>query len=109
MKAILINVKNKEIKEVEHDNTLKSIYEHVECKTFDVVRIDDINSIFVDDDGLVNSDLYFRYFANSSSATLAGNGLILGVDDEGESISPTISVEEVKDSVHFLNSWSNNE
>ena len=110
MKAILINVKTQEINEVEYDNTIDGIYTTLDCGTFDVVDIDGTNDIYVDDEGLFKpNQLYFEYSGTERTIQLAGNGLILGVDDEGESISPTISVEEVKDSVHFLNSWSNNE
>ena len=70
MKAILIDVYNKDIKEVEYDGTLDFIYFNLACRTFDVVRIDDVNSIFV--------------------------------DDEGNSISPTLNVEDVKGKVSFL-------
>ena len=84
MKSILIDVKKQEVKEVEHDDTLASIYKHVDCGTFDVVNIDGVNSIYVDD------------------VSLAGNGLVLGVDEEGETTSPTLMLEEVKKAVTFL-------
>ena len=103
MKAILINVKTQEIKEVEHDGTLKSIYKHIDCRTFDVVNIDGTNSIYVDDEGLfVENQLYFEYSGSERVIQLAGNGLILGVDDEGEAISPTINIEEVRAKVRFI-------
>ena len=102
MKAILIDVKKEEVKEVEHDDTLKNIYELVECATFDVVRIDNTNGIYVDDEGLfVEDQLFFTYHGDTYSQTLAGNGLILGVDSEGNSIAPTITVEEVEEAIDF--------
>ena len=102
MKAILIDVKTQEIKEVEHDNTLQNIYGLLDCRVFDVVRIDNVNSIFVDDEGILKDNLYFQYSGSSGIFQLAGNGLILGVDDKGESISPTLNVEDVKGKVNFL-------
>ncbi len=103
MKAILIDVQNEEIFEVEHDDTLASIYKLVDCGTFDVVNIDGVNSIYVDDEGLFVEDLlYFKYTGTTDSVSLAGNGLILGVDDEGETISPTLMLEEVEQAVTFL-------
>jgi hypothetical protein len=59
MKAILIDVKNEEIKEVEFDGTLHNIYDLVDCATFDVVRIDETNGIYVDDEGLFVEDQLF--------------------------------------------------
>ena len=102
VKAILIDVKNQEVKEVEHDNTLQNIYDLLVCRTFDVVRIDDVNSIFVDDEGILKDNLYFQYSGSNGIFQLAGNGLLLGIDDEGNSISPTLTVEDVKDKVRFL-------
>ena len=103
MKAILIDVYNKEIREVDYDGTLDFIYFNLACKTFDVVRVDDVNSIFVDDEGLLRQNqLYFEYSGNNGSFQLAGNGLVLGVDDEGNSIPPTLNVEDVKGKVSFL-------
>ena len=99
MKAILIGVYAEEIIEVEHDGTLQNIYDLLVCKTFDVVRIDDVNSIFVDDEGLLKHNFYFKYSDNGRVFQLAGNGLILGVDDVGNSISPTLTVEDVKSKV----------
>ena len=102
MKAILIDVKNKEVKEVEHDDTLKQIYNFVDCATFDVLRLDGVNGIYVDDEGLfVEDQLFFTYHGDNYSHTLAGNGLILGVDSEGNSISPTITIKEVKEAIDF--------
>ena len=103
MKAILIDVYEKEIREVDYDGTLDFIYFNLACRTFDVVRIDDVNSIFVDDEGLLRQNqLYFEYQISNGIFQLAGNGLILGVDDEGNSISPTLTVEDVKGKVNFL-------
>jgi len=103
MKAILINVKDQSITEVEHDDTLDNIYDLLNCRTFTVVRIDETDSIYVDDEGLyVEDQLFFEYGGDEQAARLAGNGLILGVDDEGNSISPNITVEEVQGRVGFL-------
>ena len=102
MKAILIDVKTQEIKEVEHDDTLQNIYDLINCRAFDLVRIDDVNSIFVDDEGILKDNLYFEYSVSGRVFQLAGNGLVLGVDDKGNSISATLTVEDVEGKVNFL-------
>ncbi len=108
MKAILIDTKNEEVREVDHDDTLKNIYELVDCATFDVLRLDGVNGIYVDDEGLfVEDQRFFIYHGTNRDGShgrvqaLAGNGLILGVDSEGNSISPTLTVEEVREAVDF--------
>ena len=103
MKSILIDVIKQEVKEVEHDNTLSNIYKHVDCGTFDVVRIDNINSIYIDDEGLfVEDQLYFEYKGTTDSVSLAGNGLVLGVDEEGETTPPSLTLGDVRRAVTFL-------
>tara|TARA_R110000823_G_scaffold58469_1_gene140754 strand:+ start:395 stop:757 length:363 start_codon:yes stop_codon:yes gene_type:complete len=103
MKAILIDVTKQEIKEVLHNDTLESIYNFVDCGTFDVVRIDDTNSIYIDDEGLfIEDQLYFNYKGTTDSVSLAGNGLVLGVDEEGETISPSLTLKDVQKAVTFL-------
>ena len=102
MKAILIDVYNKDIKEVEYDNTLQNIYDLIDCRAFDIVRIDDANDIFVDDEGLLKDNLYFEYSGKERIAQLAGSGLVLGYNQEGETIATTLTVEDVKGKVRFL-------
>ena len=103
MKAILIDVKNQKVTQVLHDNTLESIYKHVDCRTFDVVNIDGVNSIYIDDEGLfVEDQLYFEYSGGTHKVQLAGNGLILGLNDEGDTVEPTLTLEHVKSKVSFL-------
>lgn len=102
MKAILIDVKNEEVREIDFNETLTHIYELVDCATFDVLRLDGVNGIYVDDEGLfVEDQLFFTYHGDNYSHTLAGNGLVLGVNGGGETISPTITVEEVREAVDF--------
>ena len=102
MKAILIDVKNEEVREIDFNETLTHIYELVDCATFDVLRLDGVNGIYVDDEGLfVEDQLFFTYHGDNYSQTLAGNGLILGVNGGGETISPTLTLEEVQEAVDF--------
>lgn len=102
MKAILIDVKNEEVREIDFNETLEHIYELVDCATFDVLRLDGVNGIYVDDEGLfVEDQLFFTYHGDNYSHTLAGNGLVLGVNGGGETISPTVTVEEVREAVDF--------
>ena len=99
MKAILIDVKNQKIKEVEHDDTLKSIYEHVDCRTFDVISIDNNNYVYVDDEGLfAKEQAYwkFDYCNDQPHIKLVNKGLVLGCNDEGDSIAPESTVDYIK-------------
>ena len=102
MKAILIDVHNKDIKEIEHDGKLENIYDLINCRAFDLVTIDDVNAIFVDDEGILKDNLYFEYSGNERVMQFAGSGLVLGYNGEGKTISTILSVEDVKGKVRFL-------
>ena len=102
MKAILIDVKTQEIKEVEHDGELQNIYDLLDCRTIDIVKIDDVNDIFVDDEGILTDNLYFEYSVSDRVFQLAGSGLVLGYNKEGETIGTTLTIEDVKGKVRFL-------
>ncbi len=104
MKGILIDVENKEVKEVEVDkkNILDSMYKHIGCQLVDRVGLNRSDDLWVDDEGLltVNEDSKFFSFRGYPSP-LVGNGLILGHDGMGESIEPKITIEEVRMNVKF--------
>lgn len=104
-----------EITEVEvNKNNLDDYYSLIECSLFDVVDIDSNNSIYVDDEGLIKT--YFdendnrippKYFtikmnALRGSRTLAGNGLVLGINYKtGDSVDTTLSIKEIESMVTF--------
>ena len=66
-----------------------------QVKNVDLIWCDQITNLLKD-------NLYFEYSGSENVFKLAGNGLILGVDKEGESISPTLTIEDVKGKVNFL-------
>ena len=105
MKAILIDPENHTVTEVEYNGNYKHIYELIGCETFTVVDIGRDNnglthSIFVDDEGLLNNPRYF-FIWNGYQQPLAGKGLILGCDEEGETVAATLDLEAVRLNVSF--------
>ena len=96
LRCILIDPVAKTVTESEYDgDNYKNIYKlltdesnGLKVDTFDAVRIDEHNAIFVDDNGLLRvheggPEFYFRY---GKGSPLVGRGLIIGNDDEGESV-----------------------
>ena len=118
MKAILIDVYNQTITVVviEKPSNPKSArtvldqwYKLIDCSTVTVAHYLDENdensdTIMVDDEGLLNLDKDSKFFHyEGAHQPFAGNGLVVGIDDEGDTASCKISVEEVKRKVTFLN------
>lgn len=100
MKAILINPFEETITEVEHTGDYKQIYDLIDCRTFDIVNIIHTEDLCVDDEGLLKNNQ--RYFTFANEGTYAGKGLLLGHNDEGESVATTFTLQQVKDMVQWL-------
>ena len=103
MKAILINAKTKEVKEVEMGRDYKEIYEQLDCTMFQIgTYLPKRDAIFVDEEGLLNgTDVFFTY--EGAHQPFAGNGLVMGCDNVGESTDCKIKINEVKRKVKFYN------
>ena len=103
MRAILIDPEDKTVTEVDYDGDYKSIYKLIGCSTFDVVRTSTSNDgIYIDDEGLYAKDQAFwsyRYNDTHEPIKLINKGLVLGCDDEGDSVAPDSTVEDIKKNI----------
>jgi hypothetical protein len=109
LRGILIDSVTESITEVTHNGDYREIYKFLSdpengynVDTFTVVYIDERNVIFVDDNGLLTNPRHF-FAWRGYPQPLAGRGLILGSDAEGETIGTRISLEKVKKNVAFTN------
>lgn len=111
MRAILIDPYAKEIREVEHNGDFREIYTLLtepdihEVGTFSTVRLNRRDAVFIDDNGLYVAesrpeDVRFFQLAGYEQP-LAGKGLVLGSDAEGESISTGLPLELFQEHVTF--------
>lgn len=93
--AYLVDIQQRTIRPVTIDrrNSLKEIRQHIGCSLIDMVRIDRGHSIVVDDNGLTDELPCFTELKGYQSP-LAGNLLIVGNDEAGETISPQRPIEE---------------
>jgi len=106
MKAILIDVVNENVRMVEvNDNSvLNEWYKHIGCSMVEVAHYfsNDHDSIMVDEEGLFTMDENSKFFSvEGGHQPFIGNGLVVGVDRNGKSVDPCISVEEVRSKVKF--------
>lgn len=106
--AIKIDVVNQDVYPVQIvPNKLDDIYEQLACDIFTCpLTFDNNDTLFVDDEGLFvepSTLLGAFYIEGFSSQPLFGHGLIVGVDDEGETDEVLSTVEEIKKKVTFLN------
>lgn len=102
MQALLIDPKARTITPVEYTGDYKEINAHIEADLFDVVRLyPNGDGAFVDDEGLLKDPEYFWAHRNYPQP-LAGRGLLLGVDAEGESIAPGTDLDTLCGDVVFF-------
>ena len=101
IKAILIDPFTETVEVVDYSGDWEDIGGLLECRYFDVVRIDDSETLYVDDEGLYEENQrFFRW--DGYHSPLAGRALILGTDEEGESIDTDMETEDVEKLVTFL-------
>lgn len=107
MRAYLIDPTNETVTEVDYDGNYKSISRLIGCDYFTTVvltRTEDgwpADTLFVDDEGLFVEDQ--RYFTiRGYNQPLAGKGLVLGTDAEGDSIEPDMDLATAQGLVRFL-------
>jgi hypothetical protein len=102
MNAYLIDPFTRTITEVNHNGDYREIYKLIGADCFDVVYLNRANDCcYIDDEGLYVEDQKF-FLYHGFGQPLAGKGLVLGTNDEGDSVSPKITIEEVKKNVVWV-------
>ena len=97
MKTILIDPHTRTVIEIDHDGTLDNLYDLLHCNMVTVSYFEDSNdAIFVDDEGLLGNLAEQAFFQIDAGQPLAGYGLAVSTDEDGETISPSITVEELE-------------
>lgn len=106
MRAILIKPDQRDqnpIEVIDYDGEFKSIYKLIstedhEVSCFDCVTLDDKHTLFVDDEGLLRNPQHFMIWRDYPQP-LAGRGLILGYDEEGESVACDLTEKWVRENM----------
>lgn len=103
MRAILIDPTTQTIVEVDYDNSsYKNIYKLIDAEPFTTLDIKPNESIYLDDEGLLRDPPKPLFAWADYRQPLAGKGLILGFDDEGETVATKVTLAYVKSMVRWL-------
>lgn len=95
IRAILIDTYNDRVSEVRLRPDLGDYYEHLKCDVITSgLRFQNGDVLFVDDMGLLKRPKHFFRLAGVDY-DFAGNGLIVGTDDFGETIDAKTDVRSL--------------
>lgn len=106
MKAYLIDPTKRSVDEIDYDGTHDSMYKLLDVQLVDAVVLNEFNdAVFVDDEGLCYApeEVMRRGFfhVHGYPQHLAGRGLVLGTNAEGESCSPVATIHAMRELVSF--------
>lgn len=103
MKAYKIDTQLRQVTEIEinEGNSLKEMQEVVGGLITVAAELENTDTMFVNDEGLFMFNEFF-YF-DGCYQPFAGNGVIVGTDEEGASVGAKSTLEEIKSRVKFLN------
>ena len=103
MRGILIDPFTRTISEIETGGTLAEIYSTLEVELITVVSIGQEDILYIDDEGLlVPKEVQEYFYWRGSNQPYAGRGLILGTDEEGDNTDTSLTVEDVRRLVTFI-------
>jgi hypothetical protein len=93
MRAILVDPYAEKVSTVDHDGDYRSIYKLIDCRTFTTLRLNaQDDTLYLDDEGLLTMTERSKFILfKGYPQPLVGKGLILGTDQHGESVEPTVS------------------
>ena len=110
MKAILIDSKQKSVSLVtvgDEDSMIHDMQAKIGCEMFTsaghLQHEDMEDTLYVDDNGLINGTEVFFFNPDFYPHPLAGNGLIIGTDVAGESIDVKAETSQVAKNTEFMN------
>ena len=111
MKAIYINPEFEYIHLIDFDGDYKNIYKLLDCRMFECVYpFKNEDTVYIDEEGLLKDSNYawtikFDNLVDGEGKpiiqTLYGKALILGSNDEGESVDLKTSHYEIRQRVSF--------
>lgn len=101
MRAIKIDVEQKKVYEIEIKD-YKDIYPAIGngCELFACpIFFENADTLYTDDEGLLKPEMIGCFSMPDWDYPLVGNAVILGSDDEGESVDAKSTIEEIENQI----------
>lgn len=101
MKAYKVDATANTISEIEISNDYREISKHIGCDLFcSAARLDNEDTLFVDDEGWLNSNVKRAFFFRGE--LFAGNGIFVGGTRDGKSASVKTSMKKIESELKFM-------
>lgn len=81
---------------------LQDIYRLLDCQLITTAALDEHDTIYCDDEGLLHGPVYQFFGVSGNPQPLAGRGLVVGLDADGNDCAPRLSLAEVKERTYFI-------
>lgn len=81
---------------------LQDIYTKLQCNLITSVPLGPQDTVYCDDEGLLHGPVYQFFGVRGVAQPIAGCGLVVGLDDDGNDTTPALSLEEVRERVYFI-------
>lgn len=103
MKAIFINAEEKTVEVVEVGEGIQDIYKLIGCQCFTGAgQYENGDYVYADDEGLFGTPTAFVQLGSVNPQPIAGNVLILGTGEDGESVDVKTSIYDIMGEVVFM-------
>lgn len=102
LKGIKIDVEKKDIYYVDVEKGLKAMYATIGCSLVEGISLTTKEHLWIDEEGLLNSNPKGAFKFDRFPQVLSGNGLILGLSRAGNSCNTGLTVDQVKALVEFV-------
>lgn len=84
-------------------NSLRALYDHIGCQCIDIVcRQPNGDALTVDDEALLMEPQPPAFQFGGYYGRIHGIAIVTGCDDEGNTIAPASTVEEIRQKVRFI-------
>ena len=107
-KAILINSENQTLSYIQLSDDYREIPKAIGngCELFCCpITFDNMDGMYADDESLLRpDDIKGGFIMDDWYYPLVGNAIILGTDDEGESVDVKTTIEEIQSQIKFIDS-----
>lgn len=79
---------------------LPELYMLLGCKAVEFVRLNDDHFLYADEEGLVKDDIQ-PFFQIAKHTPIAGRAIVFGIDKNGDTVEPTITLQDLWSLVTF--------